>query len=606
MRFERKIFISVFFSAAVIGSLLIWEAHRFSAEQAREEFLSQYNVLSRVLGDILSRLDSSTEALMLNAAQVVKDEDAQKGLLSTEKLKSMRTRLGVTHIFVVDKNGSYIRSTNDSDELEKIPNLYSFCGEYRDILSKGHPIEATPVIKPTPEPKPYKFLYVPNASNNRILEVGVRVDSIAKTLTEAIKADKNVLSMQLFSPDGKSFGQFSSNGVIFDGNTSALPDDLNSVQEDADNIYFLKKVAASHPRCCQCDVAGYSKNGEYYYVLKSTVSKQQLGALQARMNYLFALLALGNLGLSFGIARLLSSRLVRNIRTAVTRVREIKKTGNLNDRIGIQGPDEVAYLTQEFDNLLESLEQSQKRLVEAEKLETKVELAKIVAHNIRSPIVAIEMMVPQLVTIPDRTRRILSNAVKEIRQLSEKLRTKPDAVTMETSTVGQMDELVFLPILLEDVVSQKRMEFGSSKGIEIILHKQTDATATFANVNSSELRSILSNLINNAAESYGGSPGNIMLTLRKIEDAACITVEDHGCGIPREYLSDLGRKRLTFKANSGRGLGLVHAMRLIESCGGKIDFQSELNEGTKVTILLKRFESNVTPHLISASISPIA
>ncbi len=51
--------------------------------------------------------------------------------------------------------------------------------------------------------------------------------------------------------------------------------------------------------------------------------------------------------------------------------------------------------------MLDALEESQKRLVEAEKAESKVQLARVVAHNIRSPVVAIEMMIPQMLTIQD-------------------------------------------------------------------------------------------------------------------------------------------------------------------------------------------------------------
>jgi signal transduction histidine kinase len=589
MRFERKIFIAVFCTTLVIGSLLIWAGHKYASDRSRDEFISRYSVFTRVLADTLTRLDTSTETLMMNAAQVIAARDAQKGLLSTAELKSMRESLGVTHIFMVNKDGSFIRSTNEDPRL--IPNLYSFCDDYRKLLTGGRSSDATPVIKPRPEPKPYKFLFIPNVSKQRIVEVGVRVDSIAKTLVEAIKADKNVISMHLYSPDGRSFGEFSSKDVVLDDATVQLPENLNVVKDIAAGTHFFAKVVSSHPQCCQCNVSGSSKNGEYYYVLESTVSKAELSAVQARMAKTFVLLALGNLLLAFLVAKLLSRRLVRNIRTAVTRVRAIKEGRRLDDRIRLDGPDEVAFLTREFDRLLDVIQESQKRVVEAEKAESKVQLARVVAHNIKSPLVAIEMMIPQMLAISDRTRRILTNSVSEMRELADKLRNKPEAVEVQASGVSQIGELVFLPLLLDEVVGQKQIEYSRKNGMEIAFSKDARAMEAWAKVNSFELRSIISNLINNGIESYGGDGGRVDVALSVPDGFCTITVTDQGCGVPSEYLKDLGRKQVTFKGGNGRGLGLIHAMQMIESWGGVLEFKSELGTGTITTIRLKKFES---------------
>ena len=588
MRFQRKIFIAVFCSTLVIGSLLIWAAHRYTSARSRDEFVSRYTVFTKVLADTLTRLDTSTEALMLNAAQVVSARDAAKGLLSEGELKAMRAKLGVTHIFMVDKDGSFLRSTNEDPHL--IPNLYSFCDEYRGLIGGSYDEDATPIIQPRPEPKPYKFLFIPNSTRQRIVEVGVRVDAIAKTLVEAVKADKNVRAMNLYSPGGLSFGKFEADNVSFDEAKGTLPENLNSIKEESNLIRFYSKVKSSHPRCCQCDRSGTSKNGEYYYVLESSVSKDELNAVQARAGLTFVFLAFGNIILSFLVAKALSCRLVKNIKTAVGRVRSLKQSGNLGERIRLEGKDEVAYLTREFDHLLDTLEQSQKRLVEAEKAESKIQLARVVAHNIKSPIVAIEMMIPQMVTLSERTRRILSNSVKEIKQLSEKLRYKPETVILESIDSCVADELVFLPILLEDLVSQKQLEYCQREDIKIVFNRGACSAEAFAKINSTELKSILSNLINNAVDSYAGGAGQVEISLASGGSVCTITIVDRGCGIPAEYLKDLGSKPITFKGG-GRGLGLIHATRTLEAWGGTIAFASEFGAGTEVRIQLKRFEA---------------
>jgi hypothetical protein len=172
------------------------------------------------MGDALTRLDGNTESLMLNAAKVVAERDAEHGLLSTSALSRMRDELSVTHIFVTDKKGNFIRSTNEDPTL--IPNAFSFCPGYQNLVTGKSNMEATPIIPPQPEPKPYKFVFIPSLDHQRLLEVGTRVDFVAKTLTEALGSDSNIVSLSLFAPDGSPFGKFSSKGVEFTQDKLAL------------------------------------------------------------------------------------------------------------------------------------------------------------------------------------------------------------------------------------------------------------------------------------------------------------------------------------------------------------------------------------------------
>ncbi|MBK9293895.1 MAG: hypothetical protein IPM57_05540 [Oligoflexia bacterium] len=240
MTFSKKIFISVFFTALIIGSLIIWTSHYFVSRQTEEKFISRYTVFTKVLSDTLTRLDSNTEKLMLNAAKVVAARDQAQGLLSTEALKSMRDELSVTHIFVVDKNGKFIRSTNEDPLL--IPNAFSFCPTYKNMITGNTNIEATPVIHPRPEPKPFKFLFIPSHDRSRLLEVGVRVDFVAKTLSEALGSDENIESMSLYDPSGNIFGRFNAKGVDFKSGTTAIPPAFPGVIDRGILFIFFQKL----------------------------------------------------------------------------------------------------------------------------------------------------------------------------------------------------------------------------------------------------------------------------------------------------------------------------------------------------------------------------
>ncbi|MGE4131414.1 MAG: ATP-binding protein [Bdellovibrionales bacterium] len=595
MTFSKKIFIAVFFSTFAIGSLLVWTAHRYVSQRSEDEFISRYTAFTRVLADTLGRLDVSTEALMRNAAKVVAARDAEKGLLSTRELKEMRGDLGITHIFVLDRDGRFIRSTNESPHL--IPNLYSFCDEYRGVIDGTYDQDATPIIKPQPEPKPYKFLFVPSADRKRIIEVGVRVDSIAKTLMEAIKADANVKTMFLYSPDGTAFGRYTADLVAFDERKAQFPANLNSMIQDPEHFRFFAKVTSSHPKCCQCDKSGTSRNGEYYYVLENAVSKAELRVVQARTSKTFGWMMLGNILLSFILGRVMSRKLVRNIEQAAGRVREIKNRGDSSGRIQLQGKDEVAFLTNEFDHLLDTIEESQAKILEAEKIESKVQLARVVAHNIRSPVIAIEMLLPAMVTVPEKMKNILRNSVKEIKHLSERLSNQSDSMIVATENVVDSG-LVYLPTLLDELVKRKQVEYSKNRMVKIKLAVQEGLKATFVKADGTELSSIFSNLVNNAVESYGGKGGDIEIDLHADGDDLLVCVADNGAGIPQEYLADLGQRSITFKGSKSRGLGLVHAFKTVASWGGKIQIKSEIGVGTAIIVRLPKYQRPASENLL--------
>lgn len=590
MTFSRKIFLSVFLVTLTLGGLIIWASHRYTTRQTEEKFISQYSKLNKVLATNLNSLDVSTEALMQNAAKVIAAKDAEKGLLSNQTLKDLRDDLSVSHIFIINKNGKFIRSTNEDAEL--IPNLYSFCGDYQKLVKGTSLVEATPVVKPDPEPNPHKFLSIPTRDKSRIIEVGVRVDFIGKTLSDAMKSDSNLVAMSLFDPKGTPFGRFSAKGIEFRNQKVTLPTNLQEIQETKDSFKFYSKVDASHKVCCQCNIAGTSKNGEYYYVLETEVSKNELKAIQARTNKTFFMFALVIFLMSLTLSKIISGRLVRNIKRATDKVRRIGRTCSVGDRINSHAQDEVAYLTEEFDHLLDKLEDSQQRLVEKEKIEAKVQMAKEIAHNIKSPITAIEMMLPMMVKVPDEMKGILRSSVKEIKTLSQRLKAQADSMSFESNE----PEMMYLPAILREQIALKKIEYSSRLDIKLELIDETHCSDAFVKGNSSELISILSNLVNNAIESYSHG-GTVTVRLHCDAIRCTIFVIDDGVGIPSEYLPSIGSKPITFKGNKGHGLGLTHAFKTIQSWGGEIVINSEVGVGTTVRINLLKGLAVKVPRL---------
>ncbi len=247
--------------------------------------------------------------------------------------------------------------------------------------------------------------------------------------------------------------------------------------------------------------------------------------------------------------------------------------------------------------------------VEAVKSEVKIhkilgELASQVAHDIRSPLAALEMAVQDKTHIPESTRVLIRNAVSRVRDIANNLMAKNRELTALTrnrdseslliaktlSTDTELASKVLLSSLVEPVITEKRMQFRQKIGIEIDARLDTGCYGLFASIQPIEFKRVMSNLINNAVEVLGNH-GRVGVSVSGTVNSIEIRVTDNGKGIPPEILAKLGRRGETHDKEGGSGLGLYHARTSIESWGGNLRIASKVGEGTAITLTIPRAPS---------------
>jgi signal transduction histidine kinase len=106
------------------------------------------------------------------------------------------------------------------------------------------------------------------------------------------------------------------------------------------------------------------------------------------------------------------------------------------------------------------------------------------------------------------------------------------------------------------------------------------------------LREALLNVVSNAAEACASSSGEVVVRVRSIAGPAAsaapiieIVVADTGPGIPRAHLGRLFVPGFTTK-ETGSGVGLAIAERVVSAHHGRITVDSEEGKGTTITITL--------------------
>ena len=100
------------------------------------------------------------------------------------------------------------------------------------------------------------------------------------------------------------------------------------------------------------------------------------------------------------------------------------------------------------------------------------------------------------------------------------------------------------------------------------------------------LMRVLNNLIKNALQAIPDDRRKCVdVSLERRGDTATICVSDNGTGIPEEMLEKVFFPKFTTKS-SGSGLGLAICRDIVNAAGGKIYFETVLDEGTRFYVEL--------------------
>jgi signal transduction histidine kinase len=260
----------------------------------------------------------------------------------------------------------------------------------------------------------------------------------------------------------------------------------------------------------------------------------------------------------------------------------------------------IAYTTQEFfsNRLKKQLAEQEARIKlefeDIQKQKVKIELGNIssqLAHDIRSPLSALNMAMDSLTQIPNTEKKIITNAIQRINDIANDLLKKGDG---DNSTKELQLSEVSISQIIEPIITEKQMQYKEFSNIVIESDINKDALVV-AQINTSEFQRVISNLINNSVEAFKSNSGEIIVSVKKNNDQVEISIKDNGKGIPSHLLEKLGQEGFSYgkneKSQGGSGLGLFHAKQTILKFNGKMNIESTENNGTTILIQLPLVES---------------
>ena len=209
----------------------------------------------------------------------------------------------------------------------------------------------------------------------------------------------------------------------------------------------------------------------------------------------------------------------------------------------------------------------------------------ITSHNLRAPLSNLIGLLNLIEDIPINDSELLEiiNGFKKSTHLLNETINDLVKIIVIKDKISIQKENVTINEVVEHVFSQLKFQIEQSKPILKLNFDEADTIYT----NKAYLESILINLLTNSIKYKSETKKlKISITIKKTNNSTILKFKDNGIGIDlkrnSEHIFGLYQRFHDYPDSKGLGLYLVKSQ--IESLGGTIAIESEVNKGTEFTL----------------------
>jgi two-component system sensor histidine kinase HydH len=256
-----------------------------------------------------------------------------------------------------------------------------------------------------------------------------------------------------------------------------------------------------------------------------------------------------------------------------------------NDKIILAVANDIT----ERKSVEKSLDETQKQLMQSEKMAALGRFASGLAHEVKNPL---GVLLGGVEYIRDK----MPDAEPEVREAITKMREavmRANIVVKDMLSFARPSRLVFEKVhpdsLVRDAIGFAELFRHKSDTAEIEIKQELRSGDIYVEVDKNQMQQALFNILLNSIEAVS-MRGEILLRTYS-EGANCvIEIKDTGHGIAREDIAKLFEPFFTTKRDrKGTGLGLSIVKSIIERHKGTIVIESEKGKGTSVKIRLPQY-----------------
>jgi signal transduction histidine kinase len=255
--------------------------------------------------------------------------------------------------------------------------------------------------------------------------------------------------------------------------------------------------------------------------------------------------------------------------------------GDYNQRISLQGPQEVRSVASSFNEMVERVQASQ---------QAQRDFLANVSHELRTPLTSIQGFAQAIAEgaaagqAGKEAARVIHRESDRLRRLVEELL---DLARIESGQIAFAREPVELGQVLQGVCKRLALR---AEGQGVTLQAELPELPVVIG-DGDRLAQVFTNLLDNAIKH---SPSESVVRLHGEVSRGWVTlhVDDRGMGIPEEELARIFERFYQVdKARGGDegrgvGLGLAISQEIVQAHGGRIVVQSAVGDGTRFTVQL--------------------
>ena len=255
------------------------------------------------------------------------------------------------------------------------------------------------------------------------------------------------------------------------------------------------------------------------------------------------------------------------------------KLEDLNQNLELR----VKQRTHELEEANQRLLDAQDQMVRTEKLAAIGQLSGGVAHDLRSPLGAINNAIFYL-----KKRLIASELVQSNPRIGQFLQIIEDQVQHSNQIITDLmgfartDNVSLAPTNLVEVVEDALSTLETRDDVQITT--EFDPTMPEVLADREQIRRVVINLAANAQDAMPEG-GKVKIATQQLNGFVELVVSDSGAGISHDNLKKVFDPLFTTKAK-GTGLGLAICQQIVNRHGGTIEVASELGAGSVFTVRL--------------------
>ena len=331
------------------------------------------------------------------------------------------------------------------------------------------------------------------------------------------------------------------------------------------------------------------RGGQIFYLnfFKTITLEKQF--LRYLLVVLFSVNIIG-LILALIVGYIVSSKILQPIRDVTNTAKSIEAS-NMSERLELgKSQDEVTELADTFNHMLDRLQNSFKQ---------QQQFVSDASHELRTPVTVILGYSDMLVRWGKEDEELLDEGINSIQHEATNMHKLIEDLLFLARADQNKQMLIKAPMELSTIIdfAAEKVKLKENQSIDVLIN---DVGEIFADKEAIERMLMI--FIDNGIK-YSSDDGKVRIYSRRKGKCMEVSIEDNGVGIAEEhqgriferfYRVDSSRTKINDEGVTSAGLGLSIAKWIADQHEIKIDLESEIDKGTKITLTIPLAASKLT------------